>query len=226
MFRKPVFWIALSLISIGSIIFAFKYFSQAFPIVTLDLRMDRQGALQSAQELAGKYNWGPEGFRQAGSFRVDSEVQNFVELEAGGNEAFRRMLKEDLYAPYTWRVRHFKEGETKEFLIRFTSQGEPYGFVEKLPEDEPGASLISDSARTIAERAAGDHWRIDLSLYELVEASQELRPGGRTDHTFVYERSNVQIGEGHYRLRLVVSGDELTQLTHFIKIPQTFTPPQ
>ncbi|MCH7820125.1 MAG: hypothetical protein IIB40_11315, partial [Candidatus Marinimicrobia bacterium] len=52
MFRKPVFWIVLSLISIGSIIFTFNYFSAAFPLVTLDLKMDRQGALEYAQEIA------------------------------------------------------------------------------------------------------------------------------------------------------------------------------
>ena len=223
MFRKPVFWIVLSLISIGSIIFTFNYFSAAFPLVTLDLKMDRQGALEYAQEIAQNYHWGPAGFRQAASFRLEREVQYFVELEAGGAEAFAKMLEEGLYSPYTWRVRHFKEGETNEVLIRFSPRGDPYGFFEKMPEDEPGASLTSDSARAIAGRGAVDNWQIDLSAYELVEESQEVRPGGRTDHTFVYERPNVQIGEGRYRLRLVVGGNKLIELTHFVKIPEAFT---
>ncbi|MFQ5864958.1 MAG: CPBP family intramembrane glutamic endopeptidase [bacterium] len=223
MFRKPVFWIVITLISIASVIFTFKYFSRAFPIVNLDLQMDRQQALQSAQDLAQKYDWGPEGFRQAASFALESEVQNFVELEAGGTDAFNKLLKEGLYSPYTWRVRHFKAGETNETLIRFTPQGQPYGFVETLPEDEPGASLTADSARVIAERGAANDWQVDLAAYELAEKSQELHPGGRTDHTFVYERPNVQIGEGRYRMRLVVGGDRLTELTHFIKIPEAFS---
>ena len=223
MFKKPIIWVIFALISIGSVIFTFKYFSHAFPIVTLDIKMDRQGALQSSRELAQKHNWGPEGFRQAASFGVDRKVQNFVELEAGGNEAFRRMLKEGLYSPYTWRVRNFKEGETNEVLIRFTPDGEPYGFSEKLPEDEPGASLDPNAARIIAETSAEETWQIDLSAYELVEKSQQVRPGGRIDHSFVYERPDVQIGEGHYRLRLVVGGDKLTGLTHFIKVPEAFS---
>lgn len=222
MFKKPTFWIVLTLVSIGSAVFTIKYFPHAFPLVTLDLQMNRQGALQSARDLSQQVNWGPEGFSQAASFRLNQRVQNFVELEAGGTEAFRKMLEEGLYSPYTWRVRHFKEGETNETLVRFTPQGNPYGFIEKLPEDEPGASLTPESALTIAEKRAINDWGIDLSSYELVEESEETHLGGRTDHTFVYERSNATIGEGRYRLRLVVGGDDLIELTHFIKIPEAF----
>jgi hypothetical protein len=223
MLRKPVFWLALSLASIGAIIFAYRFFPQAFPIVTLDLQMDRQNALAAAQRLAQQHHWKPEEFKQAASFRLDQQAQNFVELEAGGTEAFRRMLAENLYSPYTWNVRHFKERETFEVLIRFTPKGEPYGFVQKLPEKDPGAALAADSARVIAESAAAKDWQIDLSQYQLAEKSQETRPGGRVDHTFVYERPNLKIGEGRYRLRLVAGGDRLTELTHFIKVPEAFS---
>jgi len=222
MFRKPVFWILFSLVFLGCVVFSYKYFATAFPIVELDLRIDRKTALESARDLAEKFNWGKEDFKQAALFAVDSRVQNFVELEAGGQEAFGKMLQEGFYSPYTWRVRLFKEGEINETNIRFTPQGEPYGFSEKLPEDEPGASLPSDSARIIAETAAVDQWQIDLTAYELVEEAEDLRPGGRTDHRFVYERPDVRIGEGRYRLRLVVGGDRLTGLTHFIKVPEAF----
>jgi len=223
MFRKPVFWLALTLASVGAIFFSVKYFSKAFPLVTLDLQMDRDGALESARQLAQKHQWKPEGFEQAASFRADQETQNFVELEGGGNEAFGKMLTAGLYSPYTWNARHFKESETHEVRIRFTPKGEPFGFVQKLPEKEAGVTLAADSARMIAERAATADWRIDLREYQLAEKSQETRPGGRTDHTFVYERPNVKIGEGRYRLRLVVGGDKLSELTHFIKIPEAFS---
>jgi hypothetical protein len=194
MFRKPIFWLVLSLVSIGAIIFTYRFFPEAFPIVTLDLQMDRQNALDAAGRLAAQHNWKPEGFEQAASFKLDQEAQNFVELEAGGKAAFRQMLQENLYSPYTWNVRHFKEGETHEVLVRFTPKGEPYGFVQKLPEKDPGAALAADSARAIAESAAKD-WQIDLSQYQLAEQSQETRPGGRLDHTFVYERPDLKIGE-------------------------------
>jgi hypothetical protein len=209
-------------VSLGAILYAYRFFPEAFPIVAIDLQMDRNQALASARQLAEKHQWKPEEFKQAASFRSDQETQNFVELEAGGNEAFRRMLTEGLYSPYAWNVRHFKENETYEVLIRFTPKGEPYGFIQKLPEKEAGAALAADSARAIAESAVRD-WQIDLSQYQLAEQSQETRPGGRIDHTFVYERPNVKIGEGRYRLRLVVGGERLTELTHFIEIPEAFS---
>lgn len=222
MTRKPIFWIVCSILFIGTILFTYKYFSKAYPIISLDLQMDRQTAVKAAEELVEKNHWGPDQFRQAAIFQVDNEVKNYVELEIGGAEAFGKMIEEELYFPYTWRIRHFKESETNETLIRLTPQGTFYGFREKLPEDEPGTSLSSDEAQKIAENAADEKWGVDLTVFGLVEKSQKVQPGDRTDHTFVYERPDVKLGEARYRLRLVVGGDRLTELTHFVKIPETF----
>ncbi len=92
MFRKPLFWIALLAISLGSVFFSAKYVSRAFPIVTLDLRMDREAALRKAAELAARFQLPPAGYREVASFGGDQEVQNFVELEGGGTQAFRNMI--------------------------------------------------------------------------------------------------------------------------------------
>ena len=40
---------------------------------------------------------------------------------------------------------------------------------------------------------------------------------------FVYERPDIQVGEGRYRLRLIVAGDKLTGLAHYVKIPEAFS---
>ena len=223
MFRKPLFWAIFVLLSVLCTAWAVMHFAEAFPLVTLDVTMDRGAALEAAEGLAVDRGWGPEKARHAVEFSLDGRVQSFVELEAGGKEAYTEMLAGDLYSPYTWIVRRFAEGETNESLIRFRPDGTPYGFREKLPEDEPGASLDSEAARELAEAAVETGWGVDLGAYELVEASHEVQPGGRTDHSLVYERPDVQIGDGHYRLRLTVSGDRLTGLTHFIKIPEAFS---
>ena len=223
MTRKPAFWIAFALLSMFSAAFAVINFPKAFPIVSLDLRMDRAAALRSARALAAENHWGPAGaFRQAASFGVDDTVKTFVELKGGGKDAFRDMLRRGLYAAYTWRVRHFEPGEANETLVRFTPDGRPYGFRERVRETAPGPALAEDAARRIAEDAAARRWRVDLALYSRAETSKELRPNGRADHTFVYERNAERAGEGRYRLRLVVSGDRLTELTHFLRVPEAF----
>jgi len=221
--KRPAFWILLGLVSLAATAVAFHYFPQAFSIVALDITMTRERALADAGAIAARDRLGPPDFRQAASFALDSETQTFVELEGGGKTAFTNMLREQLYAAYTWRVRHFREGETNETLVRFTPDGQPYGFVETLKEDAPGATLDASEARRRAEAEARARWRVDLTPFALVEQGQERRPGGRIDHTMTYERSSPILNDGRYRLRLVVSGDRLTEVTHFVQIPEAFT---
>ena len=98
--NHPAFWLLFALASIGGIIFSFKYFSKALPIVNVDVTMDRELTLERARDIAKKFGLGPKQFRQATSFATDSATQFFVELEAGGKKAFNKMLKEKLYEPY------------------------------------------------------------------------------------------------------------------------------
>jgi hypothetical protein len=223
MLRRPLFWVLFAALSLAAAIFTFKYFSTAFPLVSIDLQMNRQDALRAARELAQKYEWPPSGFSQAAQFNADQDTQNFIELEGGGKPELSRILKQKIFAPYTWVVRHFKQGDPHETQVQFTPEGQPYNFHVKLPEDEKGPSRPTAEARQIAESAAKADWNVDFSRYELADSSKDDRPGGRTDHTFVYERQDERLGEGRYRLRLVVAGDKLTELTHYVQIPEAFT---
>src|SRR5262245_55096012 len=159
--KRPAFWIGLGLLSLGAALIGARYFGDAFSIVSLDITMDRERALAQARALAEQHRLGPQGYQQAASFTLDSETQTFVELEAGGKDAFTQMMRDGLYSAYTWRVRHFKEGDANETLIRFTPNGTPYGFVERLKEDAPGAALEASAARKLAEDAATTHWHVD-----------------------------------------------------------------
>ena len=220
--RRPAFWLILAVFSILSAVVAVRYFPRAFSIVALDITMDREQALAQARDVMARESLGPAGYRQAASFSLDGDAQTFIELEGGGKDAFTAMMKNGLYSAYTWRVRQFKEGETHETTISFTPEGRLYGFVEKLKEDEPGAALDAAAARALAETAA-PRWNADLSRFAVAEQGQERRVGGRVDHTITYERSDAAPGAGGYRLRLVVSGDRLTAVTHFVRIPEAFT---
>ena len=221
-FRRPVFWAAFAAISLGCAVFAFSNADRAFSIVELDLRMDRDAALAEARRLAEGLDLGPADFRQAASFRVDDSSRSFVELEGGGAEAFADLIREGPYRPYQWIVRHFREGDPRQLEVRFLPDGTPYGYRERLAENTPGEALDAIAARAIAESGAGDPWNVDLTDYELVQSSRQEQPSGRVDHTFIYEHIDRQAGEGRFRLTLTVSGDRLTQLTHFLRIPEGF----
>ncbi len=139
--KRPAFWILLALASLAAVAVGVRLFPQAFSILALDITMDRERALSDARRILERDQLGPPNYRQAASFALDDEAQTFVELEGGGKEAFTGMMRDGLYAAYTWRVRHFEDGETNETTIRFTPDGRPYGFEEKLKEDAPGAAL-------------------------------------------------------------------------------------
>jgi hypothetical protein len=138
MLRRPLFWAVLLAISAAAAVFTLRNFSTAFPLVSINLQMDRASALKAARDLAGKYGWPPGSFDAAAEFSADQEVQNFIELEGGGKQELGRILRERIFAPYTWRVRHFKESDAHETLIRFTPEGDPYGFRVRLPDQEKG----------------------------------------------------------------------------------------
>ena len=155
--KRPLFWILLGFVAIGATYAGVRYFPQAFSIVALDITMDRDRALAGARAIMERDRRGPADSRQAASFGGDEEAQTFVELEGGGKDVFTRMLRDGLYSAYTWRVRHFKEGETNETTIRFTPDGRAYGFVERLKDDAPGAALEAAAARKIAEEIGRAH---------------------------------------------------------------------
>ncbi len=220
--RRPAFWIVFAALSALAGLFAWRYFPDALPLVNLDVRMSRVEALARAGELAQKLKLAPADARTAVMFGHDGATQNFVELEAGGNARFTAMLAGKTYSPYWWDVRLFKARETAEARIRFRPDGTPYGFALKVPENQPGPALDEIAARLIAEERARVDWGVDFTPYKLLEHSQERLPVGRVEHAFVYERVDEMLGEGRFRMRLGVSGDTLSELQHYVFVPQAF----
>jgi len=119
-------------------------------------------------------------------------------------------------------VRLFKPRETAEARVRFKPDGTVYGFSRYVPETAPGPALEAAAARAIAEAGARADWAVDFGPYAPLEQSHVQRPNGRVDHTFVYERKDVVLGEGRVRLQLTVSGDALTEVTYFVHVPEAF----
>lgn len=184
--------------------------------------MDRQQALTQAHTLATKYQWGPADYQQAAVFETDDETKNFIELEGGGVTVLNEIIQEKWYTPYFWKVRHFKEHDAHETTIFFTPAGKPYGFIEKLAQDQPGAALSTDQAHQLAQQTIQEQWDIDLNAYKLVESSQEAVPSKRIDHLFAYERTDRTIAQAPFRLEVGVSGNQLTKLSYSIKVPESF----
>lgn len=224
MWKRPATWIVLALLAVGALTITALRFEEAFPVVALELEVDRSQVLESARERARRAGWGMDGYRSAVAFGLrDPEAKTYVELEAGGRRGWQELVEEGEFHPYVWTVRLFRPGETREARVRFAPDGSVRGFRLLLPEGEPGPSLSPDSARVLAEAAAHGEWDVALDLYRPVSASEEVRPGGRTDHTFVYERPDGEAGEARFRLRITVAGDRPAGVERFVEVPEAFT---
>lgn len=221
-YKKPRFWIGFITLSLLGAIYTCKFFSQAFPIVNLSITMDRDQAIAQAKDLAQRFNWGPQDPFTAVSFETDNTAKTFIELEGGGQQAFVDMLNNHWYEPYQWHVRLFKQFTIEEVAIYFTPDGKKYGFKETIAETTDLPSLKKSDALAMARNALQNDWNIDLTPYQLIEASKQIQPNNRIDRTFVFERSDITLGDGHYRLRVVISGNRLTEVKRFIKIPEAF----
>ncbi len=224
MTRRPGFWALFALLGVASVVAAIRFFPVAFPIITLDLAMDREAAVAQAEALARRYGWDPPDARVAATFgQTDPEVQTYVELEAGGRDAFVGLAERGIYQPYVWTVRRFAEGVVEESRVRFTPAGEPVGYRLRLSEEDPGGGNLAEAeARAAAERTASE-WGADLSSFVPLESSEERQPGGRVDHTFVFERTDATVADGRFRLRIRVAGNRASELSHFGYVPEAFS---
>ncbi len=220
---KIITWLFFIMGSIACSIASYHYFPKAFPIIHLDITMNRSNAVKKALKISKQFFLGPTNAYTATSFATDEKFKTFVELEAGGKDALVTVMNKNLYHPYTWQVRLFKPFEQHEATIAFTPSGAPYEFKEKLSENTVGNNITTNSAQKIAETfLQSEPWNNKLTDYKLVESSQDTALSGRIDHTFVYERVKEKIGEGLYRLKIEVCGDHPSQLSHYVKEPEGF----
>jgi hypothetical protein len=222
-FRKTWFWAAFGGLALAATLFSRLGFSEAFPLVDVDVSMTRTQAIEQARVLAGELGCGPPESRAAARFTLDGRAQVFVELEGGGPERVRELAADGSPTLSNWQVRFFSPGERNETRVSFTPGGEPWGFRETLADEAPGAALEPDEARRLATEAlAASAFVIDLGEWEDVERSREVKLSGRVDHAFTWRHRTIDFGEGEYRLSLEVAGDRLTGVTRWIEVPEAF----
>lgn len=215
------FWAIFTLLSCVAAFLFYQYMGKVYPLVNLAITADRQQILTDAQTLATELHWDIAGYQDVTSFECEDDLQCFVELEAGGKDAFEKMFQSGMYYPFHWHVRFFKEKQVEEMHAWFSPQGKRLGFAQKMSELTPGAALTKEQAEELIVQQISV-WCPEFDCYKLIEYDSEIRETGRVDHDFVYERSDCAIGKGLYRFKAVVRGDVVTKLEPTVKVPDNF----
>ncbi|MBI1982620.1 MAG: CPBP family intramembrane metalloprotease, partial [Acidobacteria bacterium] len=112
--------------------------------------------------------------------------------------------------------------QQEEFRVEVTPAGQVVEFHHEIPEASPGAGLEQPAAREIAERFLREVMKRNPSDLEFVEAETEKRPA-RTDHSFTWKQTSVDLGDGSLRVSVGVAGDRVTDYSEFVKIPEQWS---
>ena len=123
------------LVALASIFTISLYWNDFAGTLKVNVSMDRQLALESSKEAEKSFEILPKELDQAVIYQFDSSLRNYVELKQGGRERFQNIIDNDVYSPYNWMVRSFKEGEIAELYVQFKPDGSPNGYILKVPEE-------------------------------------------------------------------------------------------
>ena len=210
------FLAVLSIFYLGSV------WNDFFGTLNVNVSMDRQESLKVATESLENFEILDDTFELTSAYNFDSSLRDFVELKEGGKEKFQEIIDNDIYSPYNWTVRSFKEGEIVEAMFQFKPDGSPNGYRIKIPEDFDSESLSEQDALLLVQQNINNQWSGNFSNYSLTESSFEQMPNGRVDHSFLFEHNLKDIGEARYRLRATVSGSIINSVSPFAFVPESF----
>ena len=206
----------LSTLYLGSV------WNDFFGTLSVNVSMDRQQAVKAASDASKQFTILDDSFEQASIYNFEDSLRNFVELKQGGKEKFQEIIDNDVYSPYNWMVRSYKEGEIIEAMFQFKPDGSPNGYRIKIPEDYDSDSLEEEDALALVEQNINNQWSGNFSDYNLIESSFKEMPNGRVDHSFLFEHNLQDIGEAKYRLRATVSGSIINSVSPFAFVPESF----
>lgn len=205
-----------------------RYYEQAFPTASIDLKVTRPEVIQKAAEFltARGYQLGP--YEQAAVFGAHEAAALFLEQTQGMEKANQMMRSE--VPVWRWQCRWFQSTQKEEFQVYVDQHGEIVHFSHLLAEAKEGADLEVAEARALAANYLVKVAGIDTTEYEQVESSTE-KQDQRTDHLFEWKRVGYEIqwkrtdpeaGTGSLRIAVRVQGDEVGRFTRYFKTPEKF----
>jgi hypothetical protein len=221
-FHSFGFWVVFLVAALIAAIAAFKLMFVAAPGLNVDITFSREQAVAAAHQFQQQQFPELTTERSAVVFVSDRGLQNYVELEAGGVDAFQQLIPQLDAVTHYWKVRTFAAGQEEELIQAFSPGGEPISYAYLMPEKTPGAALDESVARELAEAGARAFMGERFAAYKTLETKQKRQASGRVDYSFTYEHTSLIANEARFRLELKVAGDKLIAVDTFKHIPEAF----
>jgi membrane protease YdiL (CAAX protease family) len=216
--RALLLWIAAGIVGL---LFAYKYFFQAFPEASVNFQVSREEALAHARKFVTGLGENVGGYKSSIIFAVDEDGKVYLEREVGLREA-NRLMSSELNIWY-WEVRFFKPLQTEEFQVRVSPSGQIVGYDRKIEETTAGASLERAAAQSVAQNFLNAKLGMNLRGWDALpeEANSKKKPN-RTDWTFTWEKHCFRAKDAPYRLQVTVQGDRIGGSDETLKVPEAW----
>ena len=216
--RALLLWVAAGIIGL---LFAQKYFFQAFPEASVNFQVSREEALQRARKFVAGLGENVSGYKSSIIFDVDEDAKVYLERQLGLREA-NHLMSSELNIWY-WEVRFFKPLQEEEFEVRVSPSGQIVGYDHKIEEARAGASLERATAQSAAQNYLGAKLGMDLRGWDALpeEANSKKKPN-RTDWTFSWEKHGFHAKDAPYRLQVTVQGDRVGGSEEILRVPEAW----
>lgn len=183
------------------------------------IRVAPAEAVHLAEESLRNRDIDPGDWKRAVGFVSNLDVADFEYIRRlEGAHAANETVEGRTFTG-VWFVRYFRPRVPEEWRVYVTQAGRAYRVDHVLDEKAPGANLEQAQARNLAEEYLGTEKKLPLDRYRLVDSSEQ-KLEHRTDHSFVWEDTEFQVGEAKARLSLTVVGDEISYFRRFLKLPE------
>jgi len=214
--RALLLWVAAGILGL---LFAYKYFFQAFPEASVNFQVSRQEAQAHAKKFVEGLGENVGGYKSSIIFAVDEDAKVYLERQLGLQEA-NRLMSSELNIWY-WDVRFFKPQQEEEFEVRVSPSGQIAGYDHKIEEARAGASLDRPAAQSTAQNYLNTKLGMDLRGWDLLpEEANSKKKSNRTDWSFTWEKHGFRAKDAPYRLQATVQGDRIGGSEEILKVPE------
>ena len=184
----------------------------------------RAEAVEKAEEIREQLGLELEGYRRTASFSSSLGSGHFTHLlRAAGPERADTLAAEHT-SSWHWYVRWFRPLEKEELTIGIDGHGELSYLSHAVPESQEGAELEIEKAEVIAREFLLQYLERDVAdttLYKRLEGRSSKREN-RVDHSFVWERTDIKVEDGEFRVIASVHGDRIGRGYKAYKAPEEF----
>jgi len=172
--------------------------------------------------IEGFRSWERDSPREEGGAPsgFDSTAADYLIEKGFSIPALADVMKTKIEAA-TWMVRSFTPGQKDESFVEVDPRiARVIGYHRMQEQKKPGPRLAQAAATSIAQ-AAFPRFAVDLNAFELKEALAFQQPN-RLDWLFHFQERRQIAAEAYRRISVRVQGNEVTQFTTTVKIPDPF----